>query len=178
VSVPQKPLPAKLVTSLFMRDRALFRKAVDRLADKVGSVDMVSPWLPFDETDYYSAEMGFPLFRRLVTFHGLIEQETLAGIKVFTNDIEAFFTEKGSRMVNIDPGYLLAERFVLATGKNFTHRIYLKNGIYADLTLIFQKGHFRALEWTYPDYAGTPIVNFLRTVREKYLFQLKSGAIE
>ena len=160
-----------------MCEKVIFQEIVNLLAEKLGSVDMVSPWLSFDETDYYHAEMGFPLFRRLVAFDKLIEQETLPEAKIFTNDIEAHFSHKGRRTVNIDPGYLLAERLVLATGKNFTHRIYLKKGIYADLTLIYQRGRFRPLEWTYPDYAGTAIIGFLRTVRDRYLFQLKNGAI-
>jgi hypothetical protein len=174
VSIPQKPPPAKLVASLFMCEKALFQETVGRLAERGGSVDMVSPWLPFDQTDYYHAEMGFPLFRRLVAFDKLIEQEALAETKIFTNEIEAHFFDKGKRTVNIDPGYMVAERFVLATGKNFTHRIYLKKGIFADLTLIYQRGRFRPLEWTYPDYAGTVIIGFLRTVRDRYLYQLKN----
>jgi hypothetical protein len=70
--------------------------------------------------------------------------------------------------VNIDPGYLLHERFVLASGKNFSHRIYICRGIYADMTLNYQKGNFQKLPWTYPDYADGPILSFLRQVRLKY----------
>jgi hypothetical protein len=77
--------------------------------------------------------------------------------------------------VNIDPGYLLPERLVLATGKNFTHRIYIGQGIYADLTLIFQKGAFRTLPWTYPDYADRCLIDFLTLVRNKYMLDLKQA---
>jgi len=136
---------------------------------------MVGPWLPFDETDYYHAEMGLPLFRRLIAFSKLIQQNALAEIKILTNELEQRFSEKGKRGVNMDPGYLLAERFVLATGKNFTHRIHLTRGIYADLTLIYQKGRFRPLEWTYPDYAGKAIIGFLESARDRYLYQLKGS---
>jgi hypothetical protein len=100
----------------------------------------------------------------------------LADIKCFTNDLEDRSSAEGKRLINVDPGYLLPERFVLATGKNYTHRIYLKAGIYADLTLIYYKGQFRPLEWTYPDYAGEPVIGFLESVRDKYLYQL--GASE
>jgi hypothetical protein len=68
---------------------------------------------------------------------------------------------------------MAAERFVLASGKNFTHRIYLRAGIYADLSLIYRRGRFRPLDWTYPDYAGEPIINFLQSVRDRYMFQLR-----
>jgi hypothetical protein len=155
-----------------MQDKQLFQQAVQSLAESFGSVDVVSPWLAFDQTDYYTAEMGSPLFRRFVTFDKLIQQEALADIKLFANDLEGQFSKEGKRLVNIDPGYVVAERFVLATGKNYTHRIYLRSGIYADLSLIYHKGRFRPLDWTYPDYAGEMIINFLQSVRDKYMFQL------
>jgi hypothetical protein len=176
MSIPQPAPVAKLVVGLFMRDKARINDMAELLADRLGSVDMVGPWLPFDETTYYHEEMGRPLFRRFMAFSQLIAQKALADIKVFTNTLERRFSEKGKRVVNIDPGYLLAERFVLATGKNFTHRIYLQQGIYADLTLVFQKGRFRPLAWTYPDYAGDAITGFLHAVRKRYLTQLKGCA--
>ena len=76
-------------------------------------------------------------------------------------------------MVNIDPGYLLHERFVLATGKNYSHRIYIGKGIYADLTLMYTKGKFEPLPWTYPDYASENIIDFLEKVRKKYGVDIK-----
>jgi hypothetical protein len=82
----------------------------------------------------------------------------------------------GRREANIDPGYLLLERLVLATGKNFSHRIYVGRGIYADLTLIYQRGAYRALPWTYPDYAGAPLGRFLAAVRRKYAVDLREEA--
>ena len=173
MSIPGEPKPAKLVTSLFMQDRALLQEVAGRLCDAWGSVDMVSPWLPFDQTDYYNAEMGSPLFRRFIGFSELIEQERLADVKLFTNELEGSFSREGKRLVNIDPGYLLPERFVLATGKNFTHRIYLMRGIYADLTLVYHKGRFRTLNWTYPDYADGATISFLLSVRDRYMYQLK-----
>jgi hypothetical protein len=53
------------------------------------------------------------------------------------------------------------------------HRVYLSKGIYADLTLIFQKGSFRPIKWTYPDYADPKIIEFFDGVREQYMNQLK-----
>jgi hypothetical protein len=134
---------------------------------------MVSPWFDFNFTDYYEPEMGGPLYRRMVVFASLIHQRDLADIKLQTNNLEEQFTQKGSRAVNIDPGYLLRERFVLATGKNYTHRIYIGKGIYADLTLIYRKGEFKTLEWTYPDYADNRMLDFLLLARKKYIDDLK-----
>jgi len=93
-----------------------------------------------------------------------------------TNRLEGEYAKDGRRRVNIDPGYLLLERLVLASGKNFSHRIYLDNGIYADLTLIYQHGGFQKLPWTYPDYADQPMLAFLQQVRRKYALDLKQAA--
>jgi hypothetical protein len=117
--------------------------------------------------------MGAPLFRRLFAFEKLIQQSTLAQIKVRTNQIEQHYGRDGKRSVNIDPGYLLQERFVLASGKNYSHRIYLSEGIYADLTLIYHQGRFQPLPWTYPDYADGPILGVLERIRHKYGLDMK-----
>ena len=108
-----------------------------------------------------------------MTYKKLINQDGLPDIKLMTNRLEQSYAKSGSRRVNIDPGYLLYERFVLASGKNFSHRIYISGGIYADLTLIYQRGRFEKLPWTYPDYADEPILDFLTRVRDKYAVDLK-----
>lgn len=148
-------------------------KVLSILAEHYGILDFVSELLAFDYTDYYYAEMGQPLYRRFASFDGLIPQEDLAKIKVKTNLLETEESVGGNRRVNIDPGYLLAERLVLASGKNFTHRIYLSNGIYADLTLIYSDQDYRPLAWTYPDYAEPKVRTWLRALRQKYLLQLR-----
>ena len=172
MSVPQAPKPAKLIVGIIARDRGLFEPLSAGLADRFGAVDMISSWLPFDYTTYYTPEMGSPLFRRLVTFKKLIPQDALAGIKLQTNQMEQSLVINDRRRVNIDPGYLLYERFVLASGKNFSHRIYIGRGIYADLTLIYQRGDFQKLPWTYPDYADEPMLELLRQIRRKYAVDL------
>lgn len=174
MSVPRPPQPAKLVVGFFLRQQELAEALCERLETLFGPMDLVSRWLPFDFTDYYRREMGHPLFRRLIAFRSLIDQEALPDIKHQTNAVEAGFARDGQRQVNIDPGYLLLERFVLATGKNFSHRIYLRRGIYADLTLIYQKGRFAALPWTYPDYTDSRLQAFLTKVRRKYALDLKA----
>jgi len=173
MSLPQEPKPGKLVIGLFMQDRALFDVLAGDLSTAFGGLDMVSSWLPFNYTTYYTPEMGEPLFRRLLTFKTLIDQGELASIKLATNRLEESYSQDGRRRVNIDPGYLVYERFVLASGKNFSHRIYIGNCIYADLTLIYQHGAFEKLPWTYPDYADPPILGFLKQIRNKYAFDLK-----
>ncbi|MCD6320053.1 MAG: DUF4416 family protein [Candidatus Desulfofervidaceae bacterium] len=173
MSVLKPPLPAKLIMSLIFHEPEQYKQVIEELSHLFGSLDFISEVLPFDHTDYYYAEMGKPLWRRLISFESLISPEDLPSIKNKTNALEKNFTREGKREVNIDPGYLTAERLVLATGKNYTHRIYLKDGVYADLTLIYQKGDFQPLPWTYPDYAGESIKGLLRLIRKKYLYQRK-----
>ena len=172
MSLAQPPKPAKLVISLFMKDKSLIDPVAKDLTDKFGPVDMVSSWFPFDFTRYYEPEMGAPLFRRLMVFKTLINQNALPEIKTATNDLEQKYSKNGKRRVNLDPGYMLRERFVLATGKNFSHRIYLDKGIYADLTLIYTNGQFQKLPWTYPDYADENMLTYLESVRNKYVADL------
>ncbi len=178
MSTPQLPLPVKLVISLFMRDKGLIRPAAEALTDRFGGLDLVGPWFPFDFTKYYQVEMGSPLYRRMVAFEKLIPSEHLAQIKVETIKLEqCYLNTDGKRKINIDPGYITQERFVLATAKNFAHRIYLDQGIYADLTLIYTKGSFKPLPWTYPDYQEEKMHDYLERVRNKYLVTLKSGRV-
>lgn len=174
MSTPKQPTPAKLVMSVFMKDKSVLASVFSRLEAVGGPVDMISPWLDFDFTDYYYKEMGEPLFRRLIAFKPLMEQETLASIKLDTNKIESDCLNENNRTINIDPGYLLSSRFILATGKEYSHRIYIGQKIYADLTLMYTKKGFKTLEWTYPDYASPAVFKFLGQVRQKYLADLKA----
>ena len=175
MSTPQPPKPAKPVIGLILKDSALLGPAAAALEECFGRPDMVSPWLSFDFTDYYLNEMGAPLRRRIFSFRALIGQEILPEVKLETNRIEGRFCIDGQRRVNIDPGILTFERFVLATGKNYTHRIYLGRGIFADLTLLFSGGAFRPLPWTYPDYADAEVIEYFNGVRERYKEQLRGN---
>lgn len=174
MSVPQAPQKVKLVMSFLYNQENDFQEAVQATGEKYGPVDLVSEPLAFDFTDYYEPEMGKNLQRRLVSFEPLICPDSIVAIKLWTNELEKrLVNEKGGRKVNIDPGYLAAAKFVLATGKDYSHRIYLGQGIYGDLTLIFKKGSFQPLSWTYPDYASAPLLDLINLLRRKYLWQLK-----
>ena len=174
MSIPQKPKPAKLFVSVISVSLDRITSALNELAGHYGTLDFVSSVIPFDYTEYYDAEMGQTLIRRFASFDSLIKQEDLAQIKVETNLLETELSVGGKRTVNIDPGYLLAERLVLASGKNYAHRIYLSQGIYADLTLIYRDKDYRPMVWTYPDYAEIRVRNWLGVLRQKYLVQLRS----
>ncbi|GBC63842.1 DUF4416 domain-containing protein [Desulfonema ishimotonii] len=175
MSIPRPPQPAKLITGLFMKDKTLLPPVAEALCGEFGPADLVSAWLPFDYTGYYETEMGTPLFRRMLSFRTLIEQDALPDIKHFTNALEKNYSDAGRRRINIDPGYMILSRFVLATGKNFAHRIYVGRGIYADLTLIYAKGGFQPLPWTYPDYSDQPMTAYLAQVRKRYVNDLDTA---
>jgi len=169
----KKPKPAKLIMSIIFKEKEILNAVMQELSSIFGQIDFASEILPFNFTDYYCKEMGKPLKRQFISFLKLIPPETLPEIKHETNKVELKYSKEEKRQANIDPGYITAERLVLATGKNFTHRIYLKDGVYADLTLIYQNKDFRPLSWTYPDYASPGIREIFKQIREKYLSQLK-----
>jgi len=173
MSIIQTPKPVKLVIGIFMKDRNLLKPVAQDLTDSFGPIDLAGPWFLFDFTNYYESEMGAPLFRRVLSFKDLIPPYDLANIKLITHNLENKHLKNDKRMVNIDPGYMAHERFVLATAKNFAHRICIGNGIYADLTLIYTKEAFQTLPWTYPDYAHNNMRTFLTRVRNKYIADFK-----
>ena len=173
MSQPRDPEPVKLLVSIFSPKEELIQKVTNELTLRYGPVDWQSPALFFDRTRYYEKEMGWPLHRRFVSFERLISPDLIVSIKLESNELEGQYVQEGKRLVNIDPGYISLERLVLATGKNYVHRIYLGRGIYADLTLVFKRGSFRPLEWTYPDYGDPKTIEMFNSLRKRYVEQLK-----
>ena len=175
MSDPYEAEDVKLISSLFSPQKQLIDKVVSELEEIFGPTDWISPELLFDRTKYYAREMGWPLHRRFISFKNLIRPEDIAGIKLKTNRVENRYLEDEKRRINIDPGYISLERMILATGKNYTHRIYLAGGIYADLSLIFHRGSFRPLKWTYMDYAEPEIIGYFNDVRERYKKRIRGA---
>ncbi len=169
MSILQTPPPAKLVCSIFSQQERLISRVADVLSGAYGTIDFETPVMLFDWTSYYEPEFGNSLKRIFMSFTEMVFQDALAEIKHATNRLEQEFSKEGKRRVNIDPGILTAERLVLATGKNYSHRIYLGRGVYADLTFIYRKGSFRPLPWTYPDYVSREVIEFWNNVRKSYL---------
>ena len=175
MSKPKEPEDVKLIVSIFSPYKELVKKVLEEeLRERFGNWDWISPELFFDKFRYYEKEMGWPLYRIFVSFKRLIKPDSLVSIKLYTNQVEEKYSEQGKRKVNIDPGYISLERLVLATGKNYAHRIYLSHGIYADLTLIYKGKSFVPLEWTYPDYKELiPLFNEVREIYKKQLRKKK-----
>lgn len=165
-----------MIASLFSAQEEMIERIIRELTGIFGSTDRVSPSLTFDRTRYYAREMGWPLYRRFLSFERTVRPEHIVDIKLETNAVERRYLHGENRTVNIDPGYIALERLVLATGKNYTHRIYLSKGIYADLTLIFHRGSFRPLPWTYRDYAEPETIAFFNQIRQTYKERLRENA--
>ncbi len=173
---PSAFVPAKLVCGIIAGDSAHYEQARSLLAERYGPVDLESPSWPFDLTDYYEKEMGPGLARRFMSFARLIEPERLADIKVETNDLEERIRRESGRAlraVNIDPGYLTASALVMATAKDFSHRIPLRRGIYAHLEFLFSHADVRTLDWTYPDMRREECRRFFLEARAVFLGQLR-----
>jgi hypothetical protein len=177
MSAPRPPLPVKPMVSLILARQDLAPPVMEHLSAYFGPTDLMGPWWPFSDTVYYDREMGPHLGRLVAAFLHLADAARLAHWKIFTNQVEQRFSLGGRRLVNLDPGYLARERLVLATGKNYTHRIYLDRGIFGDLSLIYSQGEFHPLPWSYPDYARGALPALLQQVRRKYLWQLKEMAL-
>ncbi len=174
MSLARPPQPVKLVMSFLCSRERDFASAFSEADRRYGPADLVSEPLPFRFTDYYEREMGRDLWRRMVGFEPLISPEQMVPIKLWANDVETRNrNEAGGRRVNIDPGYLAGSKFVLVTGKDYSHRLYLGEGIYGEITLRVQQGGFAALPWTYPDYGSQPLLGILDSLRRRYLWQMK-----
>ncbi len=172
----RQPDPVKLICGMLAMREEWLRSALDRLQASFGPADDIGEVLPFDFTDYYEPEMGGPLLRQLAAFEDLIRPEALADVKLRTNELETQLAREVAdgpeRPVNLDPGYVSAAKLVLATTKDFGHRVYLRDGIYAESTLKWRKGGFACWDWTYPDYRTDAYRDFFARARERYLEQL------
>lgn len=174
MSEPRPPWPVKPVVSLITVRRDAAWRGLFLLAEYLGPPDMVGPWWPFQHSDYYIPEMGAGLERCLASFLHLANPEFLPDWKHYTNRLERALSLGGRRLVNMDIGYVSRERLVLASGKNYRHRLSLGQGIYGEATLMVEGGRLAPLPWTYPDYAGEPMLGLAERVRQKYLWQLRT----
>jgi hypothetical protein len=174
---PKTPRPVKLIVSAFAPGDALLAEAREALVAEWGPADWESELLPFDHTTYYRPEFGPYLVRRIWAFERLIDPGALATIKRRTNELERRWAVDGRRRVNLDPGYVSMAKLVLATTKNHGHRIYIGQGIYAEVTLQYRDGAYRPWPWSYPDYATPEYCHLFGTIRRQYAEQLRAKAL-
>jgi hypothetical protein len=170
----RQPQPVKVFVGLLTAKPLALPVLNGLLEERFGPVDCESPLLDFAYTDYYEPEMGVELKRKFFGFGRLASPDSLVDLKLFTNQVEQTLAINGRRTVNMDPGYLTPARVVLASTKDFGHRLYLGKGIYGEVTLMYQKKSFLALPWTYPDYRSEVYQRFFKELRRVYMGQLAS----
>jgi len=164
-----EPHPVKLFIGMLSQDIPLIEQLTEDLCDIFGPVDLSSPVLPWEHTRYYEKEMGESLKRKFIFFEKLIHPQSIADIKVKTMELENLhLNESGGRKINLDPGYLDAAKIVLASTKDFSHRIYLDKGIYGEVTLIYSGKDYQALPYTFPDYRTKQYWDILKAARELF----------
>ena len=168
------PLPVKPIIGVLTAEPLLLSSVYQRLTRRFGPVDWQSALLPFTSTTYYAAEMGENLQRQFISFERLMDAGALAAMKVFTNQVEETFAREGThrRRVNLDAGYVDSAKLVLASTKDHAHRIYLGEGIYAEITLRFHRKTFQPWAWTYPDYRSQTYIELFNHIRAIYREQL------
>ena len=164
--------PVKLIMAIFTNQSELFAQIEAKLEEKYGKIDFRGHIFDFDHTDYYDEEMGADLKKRFIAFKNLIKPEQLSSVKLFTNKLESKHAESGKRKINIDPGYVDNSKLVLASTKNYYHRIYLGKGIYAEVTLYYKNGAYQDLIWTYPDYRTFEYKEIFKKIRKLYRKQM------
>jgi hypothetical protein len=169
-----KPRPVKHIIGFIFSHQSALSKAQEILINKFGRIDFESRILDFDYTKYYQKEFGTGLKRKFISFKRLVSPQSLANIKVFANNLERALSKEQKRLVNIDPGYLDLARLVLATTKDYCHRVYLNKGIYAEVTLFFQNGKFSPGPWTYLDYQTAEYLSIFTQIRGIYAEQVAS----
>jgi len=178
---PSEPDEVKVFFSLFSSSLESLDLSMERLKKMLGDMDYISPLLDFDFTDYYEEEFGKALKRYILSLTDLQGRDCLVRLKWIATDLEMELAKEfgvlPKRIVDIDPGYISPAQLVLASHKDFSHRIYLGDRVYADLTLIRQKKEWKRLEWTYPDYAGKVLQYHIERIREIYMKQLKDKKI-
>lgn len=163
--------PSLLIVAAFSRHEEALAWAEEQLTPDYGSVALRHQYA-FDHTQYYEKEMGKGLIKRLLVFELLVASDCLPDVKRFTNFLESNlalskqFSE--TRPLNLDPGLLQLGKFLLATTKDKDHRVYLRDGVFAEVTLRYEDGEYHPWPWTYADYRAPALLAFLNDARRFY----------
>ena len=166
---------AKLIIGAIYENQKWLIKAKSSMQRQGWGIQYQSQEFPFDQTEYYSTEMGEGLKRCFLSIKGLQSLELSADWKLKTAEIEQQLSNKGKRRINLDPGYLDLSRVVLLSGKEGSHKIYLRNGVWADLVLLKDIGGYRNFPWTFPDIRTGCYDDFFLQLRAEFKKEKSSG---
>lgn len=168
-----------LVVAAFSRHADALAWGRARLAERYGPVGLASEPFAFQHTEYYQRSMGADLRKQFFAFENLVAADCLSDVKLHTNRLEQTLADTAAfpeaRPLNLDPGILVLGKFLLATTKDQAHRIYLRDGIFAEVTLRFEAGAFEPWPWTYADYREGPVRAWLNEARDYYKQRLRDA---
>lgn len=173
MGVEKKFYQVKLFSGIIYGDNDIYQAVKAKLTGIFSTPDLESDIFDFNFTTYYNSEMGTPLFRRFVSFKELISPEQLPDIKLLTNKIEMETASAGNRIINLDPGFLSDANIIIATTKNYYHRVPMQKGIYAHMEYVIKGKKICPLEWTYPDFKSTGYLDFFQRLLELYKKEIK-----
>ncbi|MGD9899546.1 MAG: DUF4416 family protein [Calditrichaceae bacterium] len=175
----KEQLPVKYFTAITCQPSISLQEVIENIQTRFGKIDLQSSIFEFDGfTDYYKSEMGNNLNKTFVSFECLAPPEILIERKILTNKLEYELSDSSTRKINIDPGYVTEAKMILATTKDYSHRIYLGQGIFGDLHLKFEKKSFQPQFWTYPDYQQELSIKFFNEIRNIYKHQITGVQFE
>ncbi len=175
----RKHKKVNFIVGVICNDSTILEDAKKCLIRRFGDIDFESHPIDFNFTGYYEKEMnakGKGLERKFLSFKNLISPEGLCDIKLYTNRLEKRFSrikDKPSRNINLDPGYVTDAKLVLASTKDYFHRIYAAKGIFLELTLYFKKGSFRSFSWTFPDYQTKEYIDIFNKIRALFMGKVR-----
>lgn len=165
----EQPRPVLLIAAVTSRNADAFDWTIEQTEAHWGSVALKSPVFDFTETSFYTESMGTDLKKQFLAFETLFGSGEIAQTKHVSNELESAYAAACShpeeRPVNIDPGYITEAKLVLVTTKDRDHRIYLQNGIYAEVTLFYRSKQWQGSRWTYPDYQREDFQEFFTQCR-------------
>ena len=171
-------MPVKLIVGVLACDASVLEGVRGMLTDAFGPADLVSEVFPFDRTEYYLDEAGPNMVRQFLAFETLIHPGQIASIKHQTNRMEQELAEQLAtpypRPVNLDPGYIEPSKLVLASTKNFSHRVYIGEQMYAEVTMTFIHGDWISYPFTFPDYKSGRYDAFFSAVRLRVAAQQRA----
>jgi len=162
----QPPEPALLFIGTLYTHSETFDRVKALLENDLGEILFISPSMPWDYSSYYRNELGWPIFRQFIFFKDIFNPGAIADIKLQTISLEEMLSVNGRRTINLDPGYLSLAKVVLASTKNYSHRIYLGKGIYGEVTLIYQNNTYNPHLFTYRDYQEKEYIDLFLRIRE------------
>lgn len=165
----------KYIVAVLYQDDGTFNQVLDLLAEEFSNIDYVGQSFPFTDSDYYEAEMGTQLKRKVISFEKLESPGNLVSAKQTTRKIEERLSVNLGRTVNLDIGYLDMFKVILASYKGRSNKVYMSDNIWSDFVLYFEKGAYQSFVWSFPDFKSGKYNADLMEIRTLYKKQLKES---